>query len=78
VQLDADFAFEVSQDIDNDVGLGRRGEAQYGRNRLITGFLADESADLAIIGTKILSPLGEAVRFVEHPGANFALRKHFA
>ena len=38
----------------------------------------DEAADIAVVGAEIVAPLRQAMRLVEHPGADLALRQHRA
>ena len=74
------FPVEMLQDLLLDIRFGRRGETGDRRNRhsLLLGKLADEARDVQIIGSEVVSPLGQTVRFVEHPAADFALFDHLA
>ena len=36
--------------------------------------LGDETRDVAVIGAKVVPPLGKAVRLVDHPGTDMATR----
>ena len=39
---------------------------------------ADEAADVAVVGAEVVPPLREAVRFVNHPRADFTLLERSA
>ena len=64
---------EVRADVLDDVVLGGRGQAQD-RRRATAVMLGDETRDVAVVGAEVVPPLGEAVRLVDHPGADVAAR----
>ena len=57
---------EVLADISNDIRLCRRGKAENVRVFPAGPFL-DETADVPIIGSKIVAPFRNAMGFIEHP-----------
>ena len=60
-------------DLGDDRGLGRGGQAQDGRNDAVTGLVADEAADVAVIRPEVLAPFRQAVRLIKHPAADLPL-----
>ena len=81
-QFDPDFIAEVVDHVGHHIRFGGSGQAQDWRNQTCAikhlRFLLDEAADIAIIGTKVLPPFRDAMRLVQHPGADFALFQHLA
>ena len=79
-QRDPEFLLEVLADLLDHLGLGGRREAGDRRHRhaLALGQLADEARGVEIVGPEVMTPLGEAVRLVEHPGADLAALEHLA
>ena len=73
LEIDGQFFTKVVNDLGLDVGLGRGGEAQYRGDRLIPSLLSDETAHIPIIGAEVVSPLGEAMRLIQHPTADLSL-----
>ena len=79
--LDAQLLAEMADDVGDDFRLGGcRQTLDQGQvtARCILRRLADEAGDVAVVRAKVLPPLRQAVRFVENPGADFALRQHLA
>ena len=70
-QLDAKLVLEVVDDFGPDVGLGGGGETQHRWYRLRAGALPDVTAHVAIVRPEIVTPLGQAVGFVQYPAADF-------
>ena len=73
LHVNAQLVMEVLDDLVLHVGLGGGGEAQDGRRRLIPGLLPDEASYVAVVGPEVVSPPGEAVGLVQHPGADLPL-----
>ena len=73
VELDAQTLPEVLDDLDDDRGLGGGSQAQDRGNCVVSGLVADEAADVAVVGLEVLAPFGKAVRLVEHPAADLPL-----
>ena len=73
VEFDAKTLPEVLDDLGDDRGLGGGSQAQDRGNCVVSGLVADEAADVAVVGPEVLPPFGKAVRLVEHPAADFAL-----
>ena len=73
VEFDAEPFLEVLDDLGDDRGLGGGGQAQDRGNCVVSGLVADEAADVAVVGPEVLTPFGEAVRLVEHPAADLPL-----
>ena len=73
VELDTESFLEVLDDLGDDRGLGGGGQAQDGGNLAVSGLVADEAADVTVVGPEVLAPFGQAVGLVEHPAADFAL-----
>ena len=67
LKVDAEFFLEVLDNVGLHIGLRGRGEAQDRRNRVIPRVLADEAPDVPVVGPKVVPPLREAVRLVQHP-----------
>ena len=61
----------MAQDVLPHLRLGRGGQAQH---RRIGGLFADEARHIAVIRPKVMAPLGQAMRLVEHPSADLPLR----
>ena len=72
-EFDSELLPEVINNVLPHVRLGSRGQAEDGRHRAIAHLLADETADVAIVGPKIVPPARQAVRLVEHPSADLPL-----
>ena len=72
-ELDAELLLEVANDVFAHVRLGSGGEAEQRRDRLFTGFLADEAAHVAVVGAEVVAPARQAMRLVQHPAADLAL-----
>ena len=70
LELDAQLVTKVYDNVFFDVGFGRRRQAQHGRGRCM---LTDELRHVAIVGTKVVPPLGQAMCLVKDPGADLAL-----
>ncbi len=71
-QAHAQRFLEVGTDVFDDLLLGGCGKATHWRHffgRLGVAF-ADEARHIEIIGAKVVAPFGQAVRLVEHPGAD--------
>ena len=75
-QLYTNFFIEVGKDVGLYVRLGGGSEAKHGRHHALASLFLDEASDVAIVGAKVMSPLGDAVRLVQHPGTNLALRQY--
>ena len=73
LQLDPEPAVEVVEDIAEHARLRRGREADERSRRIVAAVLADEAADVAVVGAEVLAPLREAVRLVDHPVADLAL-----
>ena len=73
VELDAESFLEVLDDLRDDRGLGGGSQAQDGGNLAVSGLVADEAADVAVVRPKVLAPFGQAVRLVENPAADLPL-----
>ena len=78
VELDAESFLEVLDDLRHDRGLGGGGQAQDRGNCVVSGLVADEAADVAVVGPEVLAPFGKAVRLVEHPAADLPLIQGFS
>ena len=76
--VDSQVPLEVVADLGLDLWFGCRGQAQHRRCALAAGSLADEPPHIAVVGTEVVSPLGQAVGLVEHPGADLALLQRAA
>ena len=72
-QLDAELVPEMPRNVLDHVGLGGRGQAQRRRRGAVAGLLPDEAADIEIVGPEIVTPARQAMRLVQHPGADLAL-----
>ena len=72
-QLDAELVPEMPRNVLDHVGLGGRGQAQHRRRETVARLLADKPADIEIVGPEVVTPARQAMRFVQHPGADFAL-----
>ena len=73
-ELDAEMLPEVVADVPDHIGLGRGGETHHRRRRLAAP-LADETADVAVVRPEVVPPTRQAVRFVQHPRPDLALRE---
>ena len=73
VELDAQPLVEMFHDLGDDRRLGGGGQAQDRGNGVVTRLVADEAADVAVVGPEVLAPFRQAVRLVEHPAADLAL-----
>ena len=71
-ELDAEPVAEVGADVLLHVGLGGRGQAQH-RHRRIPGPFLDEARHVPVVGPEVVAPAREAMRLVQHPGADLAL-----
>ena len=71
-EIDAEPVAEVGADVVLHVGLGGRGQAQH-RHRRIPGPFADEARHVAVVGPEVVAPAREAMRLIQHPGADLAL-----
>ena len=78
LQRNTHLIAKILDDLGHHIGFGRRGEAQHRRQRLLARPLADEASDVAVIGPKVMSPFGQAMRLVQHPGADFPLAQGLA
>ena len=72
-EFDSEGVPEVIYDILPDVRFGGRGQAENGRHRTATRLLMNETADIAIVGPKVVSPARQTVCLVEHPSADLPL-----
>ena len=72
-EIDIELLVEVVHDLRHDVGLGRRGQTQHRRHRVISGPLADEASHVPVVGPEIVPPSREAVGLVQHPGTDLPL-----
>ena len=75
-QLDVEFVPKVPGDVPDDIGFGGRGQAHDRRYRSVTCLLADETSHIAVVGTEVVAPTRQAVRLVQHPGADLTLVQH--
>lgn len=66
---------DVAADLLDDLVLGGGGQAGDGwrRRALAFGQFGDEACGVEIVGAEVMAPLGQAVRLVEHPGADLPL-----
>ena len=78
LHVDAQVPLEVVADLGPDLWFGCRCQTQHRRGALAAGSLLDEPPDIAIVGTEVVSPLGQAVGLVEHPGTDLALLQRAA
>ena len=78
-QLAAGLDPEMLEDLGFDVLLGGGREAGNRRNAAALLFrqFPDEPRGVEVVGPEIMTPLRKAVRFVEHPAADFAERDRF-
>ena len=69
------LALDDVGDLRGHILLGRGGEALHGRDGdlLPFGEFTDEADGVEVIGTEVMPPFGQAVRLVEHPGADLPL-----
>ena len=74
-QLDSQLAPEMLDDLASHVRLGGGGEARDRRRRPLLALrqLADDAAGIEVVRSKVVPPLGQAVRLVEHPGTELSL-----
>ena len=70
LEFDAQLVTKVRDNVFFDVGFGRRRQAQHGRGRCM---LTDELRHVAIVGTKVVPPLGQAMGLVKDPCTDLAL-----
>ena len=72
---DTQIVPKIGNDLLLHVGFGRGCEAQHRRIHGVFahGVFANETGHVAVVGPEIVSPLREAMRFVEHPRADLAL-----
>ena len=75
-QLDPEPVPEVPRDVLHHVRFGGRGQAKHRRYRPVSRLLPDEAAHITVIRPEIVPPARQAVRLVQHPGANFPLIEH--
>ena len=61
------------EDVAHDARLGRRRQADERGKPAVAGMLADEPADVAVVGAEILAPFRQAVRLVDDPITDLAL-----
>ena len=78
LHVDAQVPLEVVADLGPDLWFGCRCQTQHRRGALAAGSLFDEPPHIAIVGTEVVSPLGQAVGLVEHPGTDLALLQRAA
>ena len=78
LELHAELVPEVVPDVVHDIGLGRRGQAEHRRNRLLPRLLADDAPHVPVVGPEVVPPPRQAVGFVQHPAADLALVQHTA
>ena len=60
-------------DVIDNVGLGRRGEADQRRRLAVARIFPDETRDVAVVRLEVMAPLGNAMRFVDNPVSDFPL-----
>ena len=73
LEVYAHFVLEVVGYLLDDVGFGCGREAEDGGCGGVACVLLDEAADVAVVGAEVVSPLGEAVGFIQDPGAHLSL-----
>ena len=61
-------------DIRDDIRLGRCGEAEDRRRPVLLAGL-DESGDVEVVRAEVMPPLGQAMRFIEYPGADLPVHQ---
>ena len=74
LEAEAEALLEVSADVIDHIRLGGGGETEHRRGRGLLPCL-DEARHVQVIGPKIVPPLRQAVRLVEHPGADLAVHQ---
>ena len=72
-QFNQEFLAEVLDYFSFYLRLGGGGQAEYRRRWAVARGLLDELADVAVIGPEVVAPLGEAMGFIQYPGAYFSL-----
>ena len=72
-QIDTKARSEMFDDVGHHLGLGGCGQARDRRGRLITGELANETPEIAVIGSEIMAPFRDAMRLVHNPEPDLPL-----
>ena len=75
-QVQVQLIGEVVHYVAHDVRLGRSGETQDRRNRLVIRSLPNVASYIPVVGPEVMPPLRETVRLVQHPVADLTLFEH--
>ena len=59
--------------VSDHIGLGSGSEAEYGRRIIAAGIFFDESTNIAIVRSEVVSPFRDAMRFIKNPVSDLAL-----